>query len=750
MVNLSASEAIASFLEDAREDLLGTLRKEADFLNTDEAFGLVEEWLTSQIEYLRGGPGRTRAWIAVLVDRVRGRGGDIGEILDRVQVIRNVAIQFCLGKIEGVSDAEIYRVVLEAEDQYLKVLGGLYAEVDRKTLAAEQRKQHVLTEAMRHPLVMLDGEGAITLANSRFADLVGTRQTDLTGREFASLCAPETAAEVRRDLRQKRSARARTFKGAILDPKGRQINRTFWVLPVFDDQGFRSGIAIAMPEMAGGPAAEGDALCSKLLQGVASELDLGVYVVDRSYKVVSANALARTFLDIEPGQIIDGDDCGDCSHESVMQTGAPCRTTIHRETEAGDARWLEIAALPLFHDDHGHVTHVAKLVRDVTEQRLLQDQILRQQRGSLVAQTAMTAAHQLRNPLAVMIGFAEMLSQGLAPDQVAGAADKVLRSGMRCKQIVENLLEFGKSVPGERAVTDLNQIVRERVQPMFPASVARRITWRLAPSLPPVECAPQQLAQVFANLLDNALWAATSEVVFETSASESKVYVRVRDDGPGVPKENHRHIFEPFFSTREEEDCIGLGLSLSRTVMQEHRGLLYLDETAVGETCFVAQLPVTKDVVPAEQPGESPETASREGGRILVVDDEVDLLDLLATALQSRGHHVETAATGAHALDLMRSTEYDLAVLDVLLPDELGGRELYQIMLGANPALAERTMFITADTMNYETRHFLEEAKCPHMEKPFLVSDFIDTVEHLLETPHTKPDGSALAPSQAT
>jgi nitrogen-specific signal transduction histidine kinase len=404
------------------------------------------------------------------------------------------------------------------------------------------------------------------------------------------------------------------------------------------------------------------------------------------------------------------------------------------------------------------VTWVTKFFRDITEQRLLEDQYLRQQRTSFASQLAIAVAHQLRNPLGVMIGFAEMLSRGMPPDQLPSVIDRILRNGIRCKEIVQDLLEFGRVGPGERVPVDVNAILRERVLPLYPGSAASRITWRLADEASPhslspfdklcakrgavVQCAPDQLAQVFINLVDNALDDAKSSVIVETFARDDMVYVKVWDDGPGVPEEIRERIFEPFFTTRKEAGGVGLGLCLSRSVVQEHRGSLYLEETAspggierdTAGACFVVQLPCAQHEESARTDERKPEPPPRAGRRVIIVEDEMDLLFLLAMALQTEGHEVDCANTGAQAMELLQTGAYDAAVIDMLLGDEFGGRDLYQILLTTKPGLAAKSLFITGDTMNYETRRFLSEAKRPFLEKPFMISDFTARLEEIMGT----------------
>jgi len=758
---------MADFLEAHREDLLATLLSEIDFSSPDEAPAFFNDWLDNELDRLRGRSAHTGELAARLVELEREHGAsadDSSSALRMIQnmtvTIRNVVVEHCLGQVEGVSDKEIYQIVLEAEDCYVEQIIRLYIEEDHKALAAEHRLERAMAESMGRAFVLLDSRGEVVFVNSFFANLLGIPEPNLIHCEFPFLCDHNTAAEVRRDLRQKRTPGARTFDGVLVTPKGASIPMRFLVLPVFDESGLRSGVAVTMrrPEDEG----HGNVMVDRgVIGAVADALDVCVFVLDASYQVVYVNTSARKLLesgsatnDLGQGHCCsehrdENGQCGTCLAKGVFDTGKVYRATVCHDNFDDGPRCFDIACVPL-RDGRGQVALIVKTLRDVTQQKTLEKQVLRQQATSLVAQLAMTVAHQLRNPLGVMIGYAEMLSRGMPSEQVRGAVEKVLRNGLRCKEIVEDLLEFGKGLPGEQVLANLNQVIAEHVQPMYPSSVASRITWKLGENLPEVECVPQQLAQVFVNLIDNALWAAADRVIVETftqtdldgwhmaegrgALPTSAVCMKVWDDGPGVPPNIRRQVFDPFFTTRKEEGGIGLGLSLSRSVIQEHRGRLFLDEGISEGACFVIQLPAAEMGKPAEPLPEAVAAPESQGRRILIVDDEKDLLELLAIALELHGHHIDTATTAARALDLMKGTNYDFAVLDVLLPEDLGGPELYQIMLGTKPELAKRTLFITADTMNFETRRFLEQVKRPCLEKPFLVSSFVRRVDELLQS----------------
>ena len=733
---------IADFLENSRDEMLRQLRAQLDSFGSLKDVLPAEEWFTSQVAYLRRGANFTYDWTATLVDLVRARGGAIHDLLTLVRAIRNLVLQFCLGRIEGVSDRDVYEIVLKLEDAYLKQIGELYSAAEQQHAAAERRREKVLADLMIRAFVILDGAGAILRVNAQFTDLLSSTEDHLVGQDFTALCDSETEAEMRRVLRQKRTT-TRIVDGALLDPKGTRRVVRFWVLPLFDEAGVRSGAAIAMADMDGPGmnAEDNEETRSRFLEELATKLNLACYVTDDTHRILSANALCRTYVEIgaeDTGayccrrHVDENGVCGDCLRKHVFDTGEPYRAMVQFKTPRGTLHWVEMTCIPI-RGERGVVTRVAKIFRDVTDQKRLEDQFVSQQRTSLASQLAMTVAHQLRNPLGNILGSAEMLSHGMPAGKSPTVIDVIMRNGIRCKKIVQDLLEFGRGAPGEHVLLDINQIICERVRPSWPASVTGRITWRLAERLPTVECSPDQLAQVFINLLDNGLRMAADQIVIETFSTDGHVFVKVWDDGPGVPKEDRERIFEPFFTTRKEEGGTGLGLSLSRSVVEEHRGVLLLDETVSPGACFVVKLPVTETVAPRPSVDAAPDPLPRTGRRILIIEDETDLVFLLTMALQSFGHTIDMAVTGAQAMELIQSLHYDAVIIDMLLADELGGRDLYHILLSTNPELANRSLFITGDTMKYETRRFLSEVKRPFLEKPFMLAEFTKIVCGILE-----------------
>jgi PAS domain S-box-containing protein len=732
---------IADLLETQHDAFAESLLREIPLLQTEELRAVIEEWYECDVAFLRGRTSRTYECLSVYCTYVRRHGISLGEALTTLQQVREHLYSFCQGKMAGVSDEQVLHVVSGVHDRWVNQFSRHYSEGMQKDMAAERRLQFTIADTTERAVALVNMDGVIELANTAFCTLTGIPQESVKSRSFADLCMESTAGEIRRFLRQRvGAANPRHFEGMLQSGKGFVTRRRFTVLPVFDGDGLKSGLVIALEQIREETGMR-KALESRVLEALTAAQSTGLVIWSSDGSVVYRNALAQELLDLDEESNIQvccgrqfehGGVCGDCFRGGVFESNETFRATVRHEGDGQHPRWVEIVSVPI-HVDDGMVSHVAVIAYDVTSLKTLENQILRQQSTSLVAQLAVGIAHELRNPLSVMIGFSQMLSEGLPADKVGDAATKLLRNGLRCKEIVDHLLEFGRELPSERFATDINALVMEHVRPMYPASVSQRITWKLGSNLAAVECAPQQITQVFVNLIDNALWAAQSRVVVESLQQDDRVYIRVCDDGPGISEDLRRRIFEPFYTTRGEEGCVGLGLSLSQSVVQEHQGQLSLDETVAAGACFIVQLPAMREQM--APPCEPAETRKREHApSILLVDDELDLLEMLATVLRMRGYAVDTAATGANAADLIAANDYDLVVLDVLLPGDLGGRELYQLIKGSKPAMAASTLFITADTMKYETRRFLSEVERPHMEKPFLVSEFEEKIASMLDS----------------
>ena len=416
------------------------------------------------------------------------------------------------------------------------------------------------------------------------------------------------------------------------------------------------------------------------------------------------------------------------------------------------AVWIEVTARaePTNTPD---VVRVEALMRDVSERKKLDDetreiyhQMLQAEKMAALGQTISGVAHELNNPLATILGWAERLSQKDTVDPaVRRGLDAIFSDSERAARIVRNLLTFARKRQTTRVMVDVNQVIRETLALRSYEQRVTNITVinALASGLPRVFADGHQLQQVLLNLVINAEQAMLSAhgrglLVVRTwfDAERQSVVLEINDDGPGVPEDMRPKIFDPFFTTKAVGQGTGLGLSVVYAIVQEHGGRIRLESpasTGTG-TSFFVELPVTGGQVPPTPPASGPlqETSQpNAGASVLVVEDETALATAVTEALSDAGYAVERAGDGEEALAMVRERSFDLIVCDLKMP-RLDGRAFYRLLTARSPGLARRVVFVTGDVAGTDAETFLEESGCRWLAKPFRLAELLKVVDEEL------------------
>jgi PAS domain S-box-containing protein len=389
-------------------------------------------------------------------------------------------------------------------------------------------------------------------------------------------------------------------------------------------------------------------------------------------------------------------------------------------------------------DPAGSITHFVGVERDTTEEVKLRDQLVHSERLSAIGELVAGVAHEINNPLQTIVGSVELMMEERTTPGMQRDLELVRREAGRAGQIVRNLLSFVRRSTPDRAVVDLNEIVRATAELRQFHLQQNNVTvsMDLHPGAIQVLVNREEIQQIILNLVLNAEQAMVisgkgSQITLRSYRAGGNHIVEVADDGPGVGPDLQGRIFEPFFTTKDVGEGTGLGLSISHGIAAAHGGSLQLCESTRG-ACFRLTLPAVAEPHVGEGPDPLMDDAvaprATSDLRALIVDDEVPIRRLLARLLSRRGFDVREAASGEAALALIRDEEVSVVLCDVRMPG-MNGTDFYRELATLDPALARRFVFITGDKSSVDLDDACRDV--PLLEKPFTSADLAVVLERI-------------------
>ncbi|MCD6506754.1 response regulator [Candidatus Poribacteria bacterium] len=385
-----------------------------------------------------------------------------------------------------------------------------------------------------------------------------------------------------------------------------------------------------------------------------------------------------------------------------------------------------------------------ELRKSLEELREMQEKLIQTEKLSAIGKLVAGVAHEINNPLTGIVGYAQILlgkKEDLDP-LVRKGLEVIYEEAQRAARIVQNLLQFARKHPPRRSYISINSVIEKTIElKEYELRVNNiHLSLDLAPNLPMTMADPHQLQQVFINIITNA-----QQAIMEAGRERGRISIKTEpvmadpplirisftDNGKGIPEEIINKIFDPFFTTKDVGEGTGLGLSICYGIIKEHNGNIYASNLSGGGAVLTVELPVVEPVMEFETEEESADTASLPSLRILVVDDELSIQDMLVDMLSADGHKVDTASNGQVALEKLRTRGYDLIISDIKMPG-MNGQSFYEYLSGVNPAMSRRIIFITGDTLSRETEEFLESVGVPHIEKPFSLEEMLVAIRKAL------------------
>ncbi len=394
---------------------------------------------------------------------------------------------------------------------------------------------------------------------------------------------------------------------------------------------------------------------------------------------------------------------------------------------------------------------LARAGRKVEEAQV---QMFHNERLASVGRLAAGAAHEINNPLAVISGKAQMLLRVEADAKRQADLRTVVDQTKRISRIINDLMGFARPPQPELRSTDLAEVIRRAL-----SLVQNRISLdniqvvqNFDEDLSRTIADPHQLEQVFLNLLINAEQAMPKGgkiVLTATRAADpGQIEISFADSGVGIEPDHIQHIFDPFFTTKEEGKGTGLGLAICHSIIEGHGGQISVKSQRGKGTTFTILLPVDQGAqIRAIQSDLKRETkkkkaARHETYRLLVVDDEADLREILTTSFKDAGYEVETASNGIEGLEYLAGHDVDCVLLDIRMPKKDGLEVLAAIRNNlANIPVIVITGLASTDQIN----EALSLGAYAVIRKPFDIGEILATAEASIKQARKNGIGGGVA-----
>lgn len=382
---------------------------------------------------------------------------------------------------------------------------------------------------------------------------------------------------------------------------------------------------------------------------------------------------------------------------------------------------------------------------DITEQRKTEAELERQreithqnEKLSALGELLAGVAHELNNPLSIVVGYAQML-EGRFDDPVLNTrVSRISQAADRSAKIVKTFLAMARQRPTKIEQCSLNEAVLMALEMAGYGlrSNGNQIILDFDDNLPLVSADIDQLAQVFTNLIVNAEHALADKS--QDGRLELRSYydkktdhsvVEVRDNGSGIASDIQAQIFEPFFTTKDVGSGTGIGLAFCHRIIDTHGGFLTVQSKVGKGTSFFVQLRSVENKLLSQEATVSA-TTNHTVYNILVVDDEEGVAELVCDLLQDKGHAVIVSTDARESLKLMKQRSFDVILSDFKMPG-LDGAGFFQIIQEEMPHYAQRIGFITGDAMGKKVASFFDDTRRPYIEKPISTHELIELVNRL-------------------
>ncbi|MEW6348455.1 MAG: PAS domain S-box protein [Thermodesulfobacteriota bacterium] len=635
-------------------------------------------------------------------------------------------------------------------------------KADELLRRAEQRYRRLFEEAPIMYVITRNVQGVpfVSDCNELFLRSVGWSREEVLGRPLTDFYAPESRTQLLEG-----GGYARALSGEFLIGERRLLTRDGRLVPTLvhtatesDSSGKVIGTRGMYVDITDRKNTEAALKESEERYRQITENSLTGILVFQDDRAVFANRRLSEMLGYSQDEmlsmsLLERIHPDDCNLVTEIAEGGMAGFRVPRHCEPrllhkdGHAVWTEILSHRM--DYQGRPAIIAS-VADVTERRILEQQLRHSQKMEAVGILAGGIAHDFNNLLHIIGGHAELLELELADrDMTFDETTAIRRAAQRGADLVKQILTFSRRIQPRPTSINLNdrvRSVRALLSPTIPKLI--QIDLHLEEALAPVQADAAQIEQLLANLAVNAtdampeggnLRIETHNVVLDEDhcrnhaelSPGSYVVLRVSDTGRGIGKDALPHVFDPFFTTKGRADATGLGLATVFGIVKMHEGHIICQSEVGKGTSFTIYFPVAESAEPPMHKGQgSPGALGPE--TVLVVDDEPLIRELAKRVLQKAGYSVLTADSGKEAIETYarHSSAISLVVLDLVMP-EMGGRQCLDQLLTIDPQV--KALIASGFALKGDTKEFLDSKARGVVSKPFTVRELVAAVRRAID-----------------
>ena len=406
---------------------------------------------------------------------------------------------------------------------------------------------------------------------------------------------------------------------------------------------------------------------------------------------------------------------------------------IPKEIIGNDGRVYSILSAVVKNKEKEETIGYVLTIRDITKNKQYTEDLMTTFQMASLGEITAEIAHEINNPLTAIIGLSELLVKENVSPAIKEKLRVIRTQGKRVSSTVQALLMSSKK--RDFGEFDLNQVIIRTLKLIKHPYYLASIDIKFAPYKERIKCwgDPNLIEIVVLNMLKNAKEAITplkkkGKITIKTYKRNTYGIFTIVDNGPGIPEKVKDKVMETFFSTKQAELNLGIGLSICKRIVDMHKGRIKISSRPEKGTKFTVQIPLAAKkptTLLFKQPASMKEKKIKD---IFIIDDEKVILSVMKEMLENYGYRVDTTTSPIKGIQMIKEKIYDIVFLDIKMP-EMDGRDVYYNIVKDVPNNVKKVVFFTGDTVSADIQRFLSEVRAPYLRKPFTEKDILKLLE---------------------